>query len=146
MHQGPSTLRVFVNKLYYFSGKGHVVFWKCDCSIVFLISRRVRCITVFNALVRFNASTFSISSTVSALKQPHSWIEPQVMWEVQFLGVFLNKPPLFGQKVHFLRYHLNWPPPKNPYWKKEPRGSNDADTVSHYENAQIREISFFEIN
>ena len=62
MHQGPSTLRVFVNKLYYFSGKGHVVFWKCDYSIVFLISRRVRCITVFNALVRFNASTFSISS------------------------------------------------------------------------------------
>ena len=62
MHQGPSTLRVFVNKLYYFSGKGHVVFWKCDYSIVFLISRRVRCITVFNALVRFNASTFTISS------------------------------------------------------------------------------------
>ena len=59
MHQG--ALRVFVNKLYYFSGKGHVVFWKCDYSIVFLISRRVRCITVFNALVRFNTSTFSIS-------------------------------------------------------------------------------------
>ena len=60
---------------------------------------------------------------------PHSWIEPQVMWKVQFLGFFLNKPPLFAQKDHFLRYFLNWPPPKNPYWKIEPRGSIDADMV-----------------
>ena len=67
--------------------------------------------------------------TVSALLLPHSWIEPQVMWKVHFLGFFLNKPPLFAQKDHFLRYFLNWPPPKNPYWKIEPRGSIRADTV-----------------
>ena len=60
---------------------------------------------------------------------PHSWIEPQVMWKVQFLGFFLNKTPLFAQKDHFLRYFLNWPPPKNPYWKIEPRGSIRADMV-----------------
>ena len=60
---------------------------------------------------------------------PTLWIEPQIMWKVQFLGVFLNKPPLFAQKVHFLRDFLYWPPPKNPYWKIEPRGSIRADTV-----------------
>ena len=38
---------------------------------------------------------FLWKNTVSAILQPHSWIEPQVMWKVQFLGVFLNKPPLF---------------------------------------------------
>ena len=70
------------------------------------------------------------TTTVSALMLPHSWIEPQVMWKVQFLGFFLNKPPLFAQKDHFLRYFLNWPPPKNPYWKIEPWGSIRADTVS----------------
>ena len=52
---------------------------------------------------------------VSASMLPHSSIEPQVMCKVQFLGVFLNKPPLFAQKVHFLRDFLNCPPPKNPY-------------------------------
>ena len=60
---------------------------------------------------------------------PHSWIEPQVMWKVQFLGFFLNKTPLFAQKDHFLRCFLNSPPPQNPYWKIEPRGSIRADTV-----------------
>ena len=72
---------------------------------------------------------------------PHSWIEPQVMWKVQFLGFFLNKPPLFAQKDHFLRYFLNWPPPKNPYWKIEPRGSIRADTV--IEIALIKNSVFF---
>ena len=35
-------------------------------------------------------------NTASAWLQPHSWIDPQVMWKVLFLGFFLNKPPLFG--------------------------------------------------
>ena len=88
MHQGPSTLRAFVNKLYYFSGKGHVVFWKCDYSIVFLISRRVRCITVFNALVRFNTSTFSF----------------QMLTELHF---FLNEFPAYFGKCWNLSYSQN---------------------------------------
>ena len=47
--------------------------------------------------------------TVSAWLQPHSWIEPHGMWKVLFLGVFLNKPPLFGLKVHFFKgfFELN---------------------------------------
>ena len=68
-------------------------------------------------------------NTASAWLQPHSWIDPQVMWKVLFLGFFLNKPQLFGQKVHFLRDFLNWPPPKNPFWKIEPWGCNQAEMV-----------------
>ena len=78
-----------------------------------------------------------LENTVSATMLPHSWIEPQVMWKVQFLVFFLNKPPLFGQKVHYLRDFLNWPQLKNPYWKIEPRGCIDADTVIFEENAMV---------
>ena len=62
---------------------------------------------------------------------PHSWIEPQIMWKVQFWGLFLNKPPLFTQKVHVLRDFFNWPPPKNLYWKIKPWGSIGVDTLCH---------------
>ena len=49
--------------------------------------------------------------------------------KVLFLGVFLNRTPFFGQKVHSLRDFFNWTSPKNQYWKIEPRGCKRTDTV-----------------
>ena len=35
-----------------------------------------------------------------------------------------------GQKLIKLEPNLNWSPPKNPFWKIEPWGSNNVDTVT----------------
>ena len=46
-----------------------------------------------------------------------------------------NKTPVknlyLGQKLVKSEPNLNWTPPKNPFWKIEPRGSKRDDTVKH---------------
>ena len=48
--------------------------------------------------------------------------------------VFLEYNPTFFSKVHFLRDILNWTPPKNSFWKIEPRACIQADMLVWYEN------------
>ena len=52
-----------------------------------------------------------------------------VIGKVNFLGLFLNKPPILCSKVHLLRAILSRTQPKKPAWKIEPSGCIRADTV-----------------
>ena len=55
--------------------------------------------------------------------------EPHVIGKVKFLGLFLNKPPIFCSKLHLLSAILSRTPPKKLPWKIEPSGCIRADTV-----------------
>ena len=91
-----------------YSDSYSTIFWACEKKIAYLIS--------LNATLLYSKNFKIDKNWKFLLNFKISHFEIAIFEKSQNLGFFLNRPPLFGQKVHFFRDFLNWPPPKNPYW------------------------------